>query len=223
MRVTVKALMMVAISAVLLLTGCATNRSVLTLSLPDTEIATQLNGGKVFINSVSDQRVFQENPRTQDIPSLGFGGAADATSELKKRAIGRKRNSYGKALGDMLLEENQNVETVIKNALQRSFTGLGYSVVDGEENIDNDTILVDATLEKFWAYVTPGFWAITLSSDISTNLKLIKKSSDGPNIKKVSVKSEGKYQVATESNWAQIINKSLEKYIIKTQEVVSNE
>ena len=223
MKVIIKVVMLLAVSAVILLTGCATSRSVLSVNQSDTEIVTQQTGKQVFINSVSDQRVFQENPKTQDIPSLGFGGAESATVAIKKRAIGRKRNGFGKALGDILLEENQTVETVMRNTLKQSFAGIGYSVVDDEDSIDRNTLMVDAEIEKFWAYMTPGFWAITLTADISTKLTLTNNGVNGTTMKEISVKSEGKYQMGTESNWIEIIDKALGEYRNKAKRVLSSE
>lgn len=221
MKVSNRILSIFIIGIMLLLSGCATNRSVLNLSLPETGAEAPQNGGKVFIASVLDQRVFQENPKTQDIPSLGFGGAENAADELKKRAVGRKRNSYGKALGDILLDENQSVETVIKNALEKAFISAGYNVIEDKKSIDSNTITVNVSIEKFWAYMTPGFWTITLTSDISTDLTLTSIKINGPNVEKVSVKSEGNYQAATESNWKKIIDQSLSQYVDKTMEILS--
>ena len=223
MIVSLRTLMLFAICALLLLSGCATNRSVLSLDLPDTGVETPQNGSNVFIKAVSDQRVFQEKPKTPDIPSLGFGGAESAANELKKRAVGRKRNGYGKALGDIVLEENQNVETVIKTALKQAFVESGYSAIEAEEDIDSNTIIVEAKIEKFWAYMTPGFWALTLTSDVSTDLTLTSKTINGPEVKKINVKSEGKYQSASESNWMEIIKESLTQYVAKTKEILSQE
>jgi len=221
--VSLRTLMLFAICALLLLSGCATNRSVLSLDLPDTGVETPQNGSNVFIKAVSDQIVFQEKPKTPDIPSLGFGGAESAANELKKRAVGRKRNGYGKALGDIVLEENQNVETVIKTALKQAFVESGYSAIEAEEDIDSNTIIVEAKIEKFWAYMTPGFWALTLTSDVSTDLTLTSKTINGPEVKKINVKSEGKYQSASESNWMEIIKESLTQYVAKTKEILSQE
>ena len=211
------------ISALILLvtamgiTGCATNRGVVSLQLPDSTIETETNGEEVYIESVIDQRVFQENPKTQDIPSLGFGGSADATDDIKKRAIARKRNGFGKALGDILLEEGQTVETVITAALNRSFLETGYKIISDEKNISENTIIVKATIEKFWAYMTPGFWAITLSSDIATDIDLIL---NGTSSKTVSVHSDGKYQLATEANWMEIIDLAVQKYMSELKKEV---
>ena len=208
---------------IMFLTGCATNRSVVSLKMPDITTPAQQKGSKVFIKSVSDLRVFQENPKTQDIPSMGFGGAGISTDDLKKRAIGRKRNTYGKALGDILLNENQTVESVTENAIKQSFSAAGYAIVDQQKDIDDNTILIDAKITKFWAYMTPGFWAITLTSDISTDLELTKKRDAGSKVETITVKAEGKYQVATENNWMKIVDQAVSQYIEKLKELIENQ
>lgn len=196
----------------LVLTSCATNRGIVRVDVPPPETEAQLNGKSIVINSVIDNRRFEENPKTQDIPSLGFGGAAVATEDIKKRAIGRKRNTYGKALGDILLEEGQTVETVISSALERSFVEKGYAVVAPKDKTA-DTITVDARIDKFWAYMTPGFWAITLSSDISTDIILNIPEAGRTDEKVITVKSEGKYQTGGEGNWMEVIYSAIEKYV----------
>lgn len=59
--------------------------------------------------------------------------------------------------------------------------------------------------------MNPGFWQITLSSEIST--ELIIKSQTSPAVKQISIRASDGYQVATESNWTEIIQKSLQLYI----------
>ncbi|MDT8379893.1 MAG: hypothetical protein RQ739_13480 [Desulfotignum sp.] len=197
----------------IILSGCATNRGIVRLDVPSSgSTDTQLNGKMVVIESVKDNRQFQEDPKTQDIPSLGFGGAASATDEIKKRAIGRKRNGFGKALGDILLEEGQTVETVIENALKTAFSEQGYRVVQ-EKSKTADTITVVASIEKFWAYMTPGFWAITLSSDISTDVVLKIPENGKVEEKIITVRSEGKYQTGIEENWMEVVHGAIQKYI----------
>ena len=53
--------------------------------------------------------------------------------------------------------------------------------------------------------------AITLSTQIATDLTI--KSADGSDVKKVSVKASDSYQMGTESNWIEIINKALGLYL----------
>ncbi|MCD4677911.1 MAG: hypothetical protein K8S18_18235 [Desulfobacula sp.] len=216
MKVLSKSICLLIISIALFLTGCATNRGIVKIDLPQASVVN-LNGKKVFIESVTDKRIFENNPKSQDIPSLGFGGTAQATESIKKRAIARKRNSFGKAMGDILLDEGQTIESVIRESLITSFTELGYKVVDRKDVGSEDIIIVNATIEKFWAYMTPGFWAITLTSEISTNLSIETLTDNGEKIEEITVKSENKYQIATEKNWMEIIHVSVKKYIEKVK------
>lgn len=199
----------------LLLTGCATNRGTISLHVPEPNMSASPNGKTLFINSVTDNRDFQQSPQTPDIPSLGFGGADNAAAALKKRAIARKRNTFGKALGDILLDENQTVESVVKSSLTKSFQELGYEVLDHKEKVKNDTIIVDTSIDKFWSWMNPGFWALTLSSEIETKITLTNYKDT---TKEIYVKSQGNYQVASGSNWIAIMNKALEQYNQKVKE-----
>ncbi|WP_409523690.1 hypothetical protein [Nitrincola sp. MINF-07-Sa-05] len=200
-------LLLVTIS--LFLGGCATNRGVLDLDVPDSASTEQPNGKSVYINSVTDNRIFEQNPATPDIPSLGFGGSESASAELKHRAIARKRNSYGKALGDILLPENRTVESVITDSLVRSLSELGYVIVENQSDITDETIIIDTSIEKFWSWMNPGFWALTLTSEIETNISISSPESD---TKKIQARTEGKFQIANTSSWTEIMMLNLEKY-----------
>lgn len=92
-----------------ILAGCATSRSEIKLVAPAASTVQAATGQVVVIRSVKDERVFEQEPRNPSTPSLGLDGANKASVELKLRAIGRKRNGYGKALGDVVLEGNQTV------------------------------------------------------------------------------------------------------------------
>ncbi len=214
MRSAIKTFLTITILS-LLLGGCATNRGIVSLQIPESSMATQSNGKTIFIKSVTDNRSFQQKPSSPDIPSLGFGGAENASNELKKRAIARKRNAYGKALGDILLEENQTVESIIRKSLTKSFHELGYEVIAKKENLKEDTIIVDTSIEKFWSWMNPGFWAITLSSEIETKITFTNHKEE---TKEIYVKSQGNYQVASGGNWIEIMNKSLQQYNDKVKE-----
>ena len=216
MRMLSKLSYLLVLGMILFLTGCATNRGIVTIEMPKASIVNT-NGKKIFIESVSDKRIFENNPKTQDIPSLGFGGAAKATEDIKKRAIARKRNGFGKAMGDILLDEGQTVESVIRESLNTSFTELGYQIVDKMDSGSKDTIIVNATIEKFWAYMTPGFWALTLTSEIATNLTVETYKNNKKQIEEISVKSENKCQLASERNWMKTIQLSVKKYIEKVK------
>jgi hypothetical protein len=89
-----------------ILAGCATSRSEIRLSSPAPAATPQATttDRAVVIRSVHDERVFEQAPDDPSTPSLGFEGASQASDDLKARAVGRKRNSFGKAMGDILLE-----------------------------------------------------------------------------------------------------------------------
>jgi len=213
-----KAISRISILLILIfLTGCATNRGVVQIQSPEKTPHLKSNGKEVYIKSVSDKRVFQENPKTQDIPSLGFGGSSSAKEAIKKRAIARKRNSFGQAMGDILLEEGQTVETVIADILKQAFQETGYKVINSKETVSDDTIIVKADIQNFWAYMTPGFWALTLSSDISTDIEMIFNDTQN---KKITVHSEGKYQMATEGNWMEVVDLSVQKYLSEVKKEI---
>jgi hypothetical protein len=199
--------------------GCATNRGVVSLKQSVAVVPAQTSGKTVFIKSVTDHREFQENPTTQDVPSLGFGGATAATAEIKKRAIARKRNTWGKAMGDILLENGQTVESVISDSLKRSFGELGYVVLNNEQEVRDGTLVIDSSIEKFWAYMTPGFWAISLSCDISTTLQIMTPKSNTGDTETITVKSTKNFQTASEGNWMDVFHLAMDKYVeqIKTR------
>lgn len=189
-------------------TGCATSRSSLDVQIPKSQ-NTPSNGKQVYINSVSDKRTFQVSPPNPDIPSLD--PSEDQNEQVKLRAIGRKRNGFGKALGDMLLKEGETVQSLTNQSIQQAFTEKGYTVLNSKDQVTKDTYIVDANIQKFWAWMNPGFWQITLSSEISTDLAI--KAPKGATSQQISVKAADGYQVATEANWTEIIQKSIQLYI----------
>ena len=203
-----------------LLSGCATNRGLISLKMPEQGSILKLNGKKIFVSSVEDNREFQENPPEANIPSIGFGGASAASEDLKKRAIARKRNTYGKALGDILLEEGQTVESLIHDILARAFLELGYEVVENNEGANSDSIIVDVSIEKFWSWFSPGFWAIRLNSEIET--KITAARVDASDKKEIYVIFEKKFQAASEKNWKKVMQGGLDLYKEKVKTEFSN-
>lgn len=165
------------------------------------------SGQVVVIRSVRDERVFEEAPRDPSMPSLGSGGAAHASADIKSRAIGRKRNGFGKALGDVLLESGQTVEGVIRENLAAALQQAGYQV-RSENFAGASPLVIDVDIKQFWAWFQPGFWQITLNANIATDLHI----SGGATPTVVSVHAEDKRQAATERAWIHIIDKALQAF-----------
>lgn len=201
---------LVALCCCMVLAGCATSRSEVALHSP-TVVAPAATANAeervVVIGTVTDERTFEQAPSDPSTPSLGFGGADKATADIKARAIGRKRNSYGKAMGDVLLQSGHTVEGEIKENLTAAFTQAGYQVKDPSD-AGPAALTVDVHIKQFWSWFTPGVFTITLSSNIATDLAF--KGAQAPMA--VSTHVEDSYGGATETNWIEITDKGLDAY-----------
>ena len=190
--------------------GCATDRSELKLADPtaDATPAAASNGRTVVIRSVTDQRVFEQAPKKPNIPSLGFEGAAQATAEVKARAIGRKRNSFGAALGDILLENGKTVVGVVRENLAVALRQAGYRVTSDVADGGTSPVVMDVTVKEFWAWMNPGFWALTLSTRITTDLAI--QGAAAPT--SINVLAQDSRQAAFESAWIEVLDRALLQY-----------
>lgn len=185
-------------------TGCATSRGV--IDVPEAISANPEVGRALKFTRVSDMREFELKPSTPDVPSLKNGEINDPA--ITSRAIARKRNSYGKALGDILLPEGQTVAALAESHLARGFRENGYRVVN-EGDPDFDTAVpVEVDIEKFWGWFDPGFWSIQLH--FQTLIKVYGPA--GPFIDGEEFDShiENNYQVASGQNWAATIAESFD-------------
>lgn len=72
-----------------------------------------------YISAV-DERVFQIDPRSADIPSLKNDEEVNDAS-ITQRAIGRKRNGFGKGLGDVVLPSGRTVSQLVGNAVATAY------------------------------------------------------------------------------------------------------
>lgn len=201
---------LLAVAGGALLSGCATTRSEVKLTAPAASTSqAPANGRVAVIRAVKDVRVFEQAPATASIPSLGFEGASQATLELKARAIGRKRNGFGKALGDVVLENGQTVEGVVRANLTAALQQAGFQVRD-MANAGPSPLIIDVRITQFWAWLQPGFGAVTLNSNIETALDL-----SGPgagSLPPIMVHTEDSRQIVTESAWIEIVDKGLATY-----------
>jgi hypothetical protein len=187
------------------LAGCATSRSEVQLTAPAAApAAAAASKGVAVIRSVRDERVFEQSPSDPSIPSLGFEGANKASADTKARAIARKRGGFGMALGDVLLQNGQTVEGVVRENLKVALQQAGYQVRDAEDG-GSPAVVIDVHVKQFWAWFTPGFWAITLAANISTDLDV----AGTPSPTAITVHIEDSRQIATESAWIETVDKAL--------------
>jgi len=193
----------------LLLGGCATSRSIIDIKTPTENQPAQTNGRDVYISSTTDRRIFEVNPSSPNTPSLN--PSEDQSDKVKLRSIARKRNTFGKALGDILLQEGQSVESLTTASIRQAFAQKGYRIIDNKDKITDSTYIVDTDITKFWSWMNPGFLAITLSTEISTDIRI--KSHQGTDRQTVNVKSTDNFQTGVDGNWEKVVNMALKSYV----------
>lgn len=185
-----------------IMTGCATSRGVMDVSMkipPNPE-----SGPAVKIVSVTDGRQFQAAPRDPSTPSLSDRDIENKA--LTSRAIARKRNAYGRALGDILLPEGDTVEALVRDALTRSFRESGYRVVE-----EGKATPVEAEIEQFWAWFTPGFWTTSLEFEARVKVKgELKPLAGDPVVRGYVILHT---QAAGTWAWMNIMRKGLENFV----------
>ena len=200
----------------ILFSGCATNRGIVDISV---DAPINPDSGKIVkIAAVRDARKFELKPDIPSIPSLKGGEINDPS--ITSRAIARKRNGYGKALGDILLPEGKTVSQVVEKALIKAFRESGYKVVSETDVEYAEAIPVEADIEQFWAYFEPGFWVIALHFDADITLAgEITPLKEGCSIK-VSEKQRG--QMADTRAWKSIFNQGMKVLVIEFQKQLNS-
>ena len=146
--------------------GCATTRGTLDIRVPPASGTAGTT--TVRLGEISDARVFEIDPRKPSTPSLKEDEISDPS--ITSRAIARKRNTYGMALGDILLPEGRTVQQLVAEVVARGLTHAGYRVVSKTDPGFDQASAVDVEIERFWAWMTPGFWTLDLDFDSKIRL-----------------------------------------------------
>lgn len=84
--------------------------------------------------------------------SLPIPPRAGLDDDAKSRISARKRDGFGKALGDILLKDNLTTEKLVRNIVAQSFVDARYNVVNEEP--ENKAIKCNITANKLWGGVT---------------------------------------------------------------------
>lgn len=121
----------------------------------------------VFIDKYTDTKRFATNVSTPDQPTYNQRAGLD---DAKSRIIARKRDVFGKALGDILLKDNHTTEKLVRNIVAQSFVDAGYNVVT--EDPENKAIKCNITVNKLWGWTSPGFWTIGIVTNTELTLDL---------------------------------------------------
>ena len=142
-----------------LVSGCAATRSTLDVTVPRAEVPP--GQAHIRITEVTDRRRFEANPRHPSVPSLENPQELNDRG-ITSRAIARKRNTYGKALADILLPEGRTVAQLVREAVTTAFRETGYLVVEDKSPEYAKALSVSVDVRQFWSWFTPGFWTIAM-------------------------------------------------------------
>ena len=197
--------LLLAIFAVFMLCGCAPKG--IFVSLPDEQAPSSISKKtKIYIESVKDERAFENDPKQASTPSLYKHNVNEVSAKEKQKYIGRTRNSYGKGLWNVILENKQRTTSVVRERIEDAFRSNGYQVIKNENEVDKDTISVNLTL---------GAVKVGLNADISTTLSV--------NNKELStvVKRKEEYMLVNQNDYANIIKSSLAEYKEKLAKQIS--
>ncbi len=193
-----------------LLGGCATTRGYTRLTVPEpAAVVTQSSARMIVIDSVRDAREFQVDPRDPSVPSLKPGKQYQLDATQRETAIGRKRNTWGRAMGDWVLQDGQTVDSVTRELVATTLRSLGYRVGNAAADGANAEH-VNVVINQFWAWFTPGFWTATIEAKLKTDLQF-----SGPEgSKSVVVDGYGRNQVQTgrEANWQLAYDRAFKDY-----------
>ncbi len=203
-------LIVFAAATLLLQSGCVTGRRTLTLNVPTGSIPAPTKG-KACIVTVTDERVFQNKPSDPSTPSID-GDVTMLSPEGKDRMIGRQRGGFGKAMGDIALADNDTVTQRVRALVTEGLKRGGYEVVaDANSTVATVTVNID----KFWAWMTPGMWALTFESTISTRVTI--KTAAGSHSFVVLGNGLNHGQVAKDDNWVEAYDPSFADYLANFQ------
>ena len=190
-----------AVAALVLLAGCATNRAEVDVLRPgDTQTPAPSNGKKVYISAVDD-RVFQIKPSSSDIPSLKYDEIDDKS--ITERAIARKRNNFNMAIGDVLLPEGRTVSELVGNAVATAYRQAGYEVVSSPGARDVSEVKVN--IIEFWSWYS----AEGVLDKVLRNKSLLQIKAPGTPVQTIKTLVSENVKVATDTDWKTITEAGL--------------
>lgn len=104
----------------------------------------------------------------------------------------------------------KSVSSVIKDSLKEALTDKGYHIIDNKEHVTPQTYIADIKILKFWSWMNMGFWALTLSCEIETNVDF--KQEGSSKTYNLHVKAADSFQTGMESNYIEVMQKALKEY-----------
>lgn len=134
---------------VFLALSCASRPEIIQLEIQKSALAAK-NGIQVVLRTVEDARVFNEDGRRLDAPSLRSRPAEAAA--LQARTVGRKRNMYNDPEGEWLLDRDRTVGDIIAELTETVLAAEGYEVLRDPLDAKPDAVVLDISVREYWAW-----------------------------------------------------------------------
>lgn len=194
-------------AAIVIQAGCVTGRRTLNLPVTSSSTVSPSVRGSVYIASVTDDRKFQNKPSDPSVPSID-GDVTKISASQKDQMIGRQRNGFGHAMGDIGLPAGDSVTTKVRTLVEQGLRQNGYQV-SADPNSPNS---VAVSVNEFWAWMTPGFWSLTFEAKIMCVLTV--NNGDG-SARTTVVRGYGRNpgQFAKDVNWQDAYIPAFEDFI----------
>jgi hypothetical protein len=164
----------------------------------------------VKIVDVKDQRRFEVAPGQPSTPSLQ--NPADITNPaITSRAYARKRNGYGRALGDIILPEGRTIADLVRTATQNALEGKGYRVVDQNSPDYARAMPVSVEVNEFWTWISVGFLiSVSCRADIGVSGSMF---ATAPTVIQTSATTSGAFVI--ERTFADVSKQALDDLTAK--------
>lgn len=201
-------LALLTVSITLFLSGCATTRSIINVSVAQPQQVPAK--GFATILEVKDLRRFVPAPKDPSVPSLQHTTDINNPA-ITARAVARKRGGYGKAFADILLPEGRTVEQVVREAATKALAEKGYAVVNEDSPDFSRALPVNIEILQFWSWATPGFFLVSVEF-----LGVVLLKGDvlaGGNEEAVRGYSIVKGMAITDSGWQEVMQNGVQDLI----------
>jgi hypothetical protein len=199
-----------------MVSACALSRS--EIAVPSQSSTQPESGVAVVVLPPVDGRRFEAAPNVPSIPSLKEQGQITDV-RITSRAVGRKRNGYGSALGDVLLLPPQTTSSIVADAVKAGLQDSGFRIVDAADPAYASARKISVRINEFWTWITPGFGSIKL--DNSTDLTLEGDISALSTPARIQVHETKGYFAISESDWSPFIDSALRDVREKVRSIVS--
>ncbi len=158
--------------------------------------------GAVALRSITDARLFEDKPADPSTPSV-HGKVVNMPADQRATMVGRQRNTYGAAIGDIALANGQTVLSKTRDLVTAGFAKRGYSVSTDPKAAN----FVDIRINQFWAWSVPGFWAVDFDARIECAITAKGRTFD------VSGYGKNSGQMASDTNWEQAYEDAFDDFL----------